>query len=470
MKKFITAIVTLIIIGCTPVDSYSQGFLKKLNKKIEETNKKIKKIGIPSTPSAKNDNQTPAEEVYNDSETEKPEENPDIHPELKRGKIIRNYDNQSFVETPSTIIINTNDNITLSDFHDGMALVREGNDNYYFITSTGEKCPVNFKIMNSTLSSGVDYWPRFNNGRALIYTGHEWVIIDKKGNIVKNLPSNVADAIDFCDGTALICQGQNNYATSKYVFIDVNGNPKFPALSFTIDGRINRITHMEPLRKSEGLTAIYRYDPAKKALRWGFFNENGTYAVTPKYYKVKDFHDGLAAVQAVDTNGAYETGGKWGFIDKTGKQVIDFIFTYEPSDFSNGYAKVENRERKTVIINKQGDIAMRIPDGWDISDFCSGYAVLEGTENNHRTSYAVTEGGAKKEAYDYGEFIGEIKILNGEAYYSIHLGDLCLLDIPNMTTSICGLIRPFSENLAATVDGYVNRSGEYVIRFKRGEF
>lgn len=475
MKKLITAIFTLFIIGSAPVESYSQGFLKKINKKLEQTNQKLKEIGISSTPATKTTNQASSEEVYNGYETETTQENPDIYPDLKRGKVIRDYDNHSFAETPSTIIINTLNDIVLSDFHDGMALVREGNDNYYFISSTGEKCTTNFKIRNSSLSSGVDNWPRFSNGRALIYTGKEWIIIDKKGNIVKNLPSDVTGAVGFCDGTALICQGVNNHESSKYVFIDVNGATKYPALSFTIEGRINRITHMQPLRKSEGLTAVYRYDPAKKALRWGFSNENGTYAVSPKYYKVKDFHDGLAAVQAVETDGSYETGGKWGFIDKTGKQVIDFIFTYEPSDFSNGYALVENRERKHVVINKQGDVTMRIPDGWSMSNFCSGHAILEGSEPkgdgfDRRISYAVTDGGTKKVAYDVGEYIRDIKILNGEAYYSIGMGDLCLIDIPNMTTSVRGLTRPFSEDLAATADGYVNRDGEYVIRFKRGEF
>lgn len=48
-------------------------------------------------------------------------------------------------------------------------------------------------------------------------------------------------------------------------------------------------------------------------------------------------------------------GGKWGFIDKTGKELIPVQYD-KVKDFSNGKAVVE-MDGKTFTINKKGENA-----------------------------------------------------------------------------------------------------------------
>lgn len=71
--------------------------------------------------------------------------------------------------------------------------------------------------------------------------------------------------------------------------------------------------------------------------------------IAPSYSKVQNFNDGLAAVQTAS--------GKWGYIDKTGKMVIEAKFSSEPGPFSEGYAVVEKRDGSKCYIDKQGNIA-----------------------------------------------------------------------------------------------------------------
>ena len=53
--------------------------------------------------------------------------------------------------------------------------------------------------------------------------------------------------------------------------------------------------------------------------------------VSPKYDIVSRFSEGMAAVQL---------NGKWGFIDKTGKEVVPFKYD-DAFDFHEGMAKIK---------------------------------------------------------------------------------------------------------------------------------
>lgn len=58
----------------------------------------------------------------------------------------------------------------------------------------------------------------------------------------------------------------------------------------------------------------------------------------------------------IDWAAAYEKGGKWGFVDKEGKTVIEPQFE-EAKSFSNGYAAVK-KDGKWGFINKEGEIVI----------------------------------------------------------------------------------------------------------------
>ncbi|EGQ2639350.1 WG repeat-containing protein, partial [Campylobacter coli] len=48
--------------------------------------------------------------------------------------------------------------------------------------------------------------------------------------------------------------------------------------------------------------------------RWGFIDRSGKFVIEPKFDDAWNFNEGLAGV---------ELNGKWGFIDKSGKIVIE---------------------------------------------------------------------------------------------------------------------------------------------------
>jgi hypothetical protein len=64
---------------------------------------------------------------------------------------------------------------------------------------------------------------------------------------------------------------------------------------------------------------------------WGFIDKSGKEVVSCIYENADDFSDGLAPV---------EKDGKWGYINKAGTEVIPFIY-YFGSSFSEGLACVE---------------------------------------------------------------------------------------------------------------------------------
>lgn len=78
---------------------------------------------------------------------------------------------------------------------------------------------------------------------------------------------------------------------------------------------------------SEGLALVSLAD------RWGFISSSGQFAVNPVYYMGSHgFSDGLAAVRM--------NGGKFGYIDASGKTVIEASFDGANS-FSEGFAAVK---------------------------------------------------------------------------------------------------------------------------------
>ena len=65
--------------------------------------------------------------------------------------------------------------------------------------------------------------------------------------------------------------------------------------------------------------------------KWGFVDKTGKEVVSLKYNEVKNFSEGLAAVRLDD---------KWGFVDNTGKEVIKLQFDAVRNGFSDGKALI----------------------------------------------------------------------------------------------------------------------------------
>src|SRR6218665_3634875 len=72
--------------------------------------------------------------------------------------------------------------------------------------------------------------------------------------------------------------------------------------------------------------------PVKIGDQWGYINKTGKIVINPQFDDSWGFNEGLAVIKL---------GGKWGYIDKTGKIVITPQF-YGAGDFHEGLASIRS--------------------------------------------------------------------------------------------------------------------------------
>lgn len=113
---------------------------------------------------------------------------------------------------------------------------------------------------------------------------------------------------------------------------------------------------------SEGLALAQRYSDYK----WGFIDKTGKEVIPFNYNDARNFTEGLAAV---------EINFKWGFIDKAGKIIIPLQYVQTWS-FSEGLAQVR-LNNKIGFINKTGAIVIPLKYEYD-SDYYYSNGFSEG--------------------------------------------------------------------------------------------
>jgi len=193
----------------------------------------------------------------------------------------------------------------------------------------------------------------FREGLALMALGTGSVAaIDKSGNVVFTIKSEVGVYRPFSEGLALV-QAKTDRGM-MYGFVDKSGQfviaPRYPdAKSF-----------------SEGLAAVSTGFAQGGASNWGYIDKTGAMVITPRFCSAESFHDGMAGVGVA--NPAVDS-----FIDKTGKVVITLTETalgmededymdYKTGDlrqgffFREGLAKIKLSNEKIAYINKTGKI------------------------------------------------------------------------------------------------------------------
>ena len=171
------------------------------------------------------------------------------------------------------------------------------------------------------------YATAFREGIALVKTTGDkgkWGFIDKSGKFVIN--ATYKDATVFQEGVAWVVT--DNGAPSA---IDHKGEIKFV------------LKEAENVRLfSEDLAAFSKVDST--ATIWGFVDKSGKQIINPQFDEVGDFHDGKCAVKNKE--------GKWGYIDKSGKIVINHQFN-SVAAFHDGKAVVY-LDQKAGVIDQEG--------------------------------------------------------------------------------------------------------------------
>lgn len=159
---------------------------------------------------------------------------------------------------------------------------------------------------------------------------------------------------EFIDGSAYFKAGK--YEKAKVLFLEAEQKGHLTS-SFTLGGIFYDIERDYAKAKLQFQKAADKgYKQAKEALliieekekaekvsqsltafkgpngKYGFQDPNGKELVSPKYYKTKDFSEGMAAVSIME-NGIE----KWGYINESGKEVTAFIYG-DALPFSEGLA------------------------------------------------------------------------------------------------------------------------------------
>jgi hypothetical protein len=173
-----------------------------------------------------------------------------------------------------------------------------------------------------------DYATAFRDGLALVKLSGEngkWGYIDKSGKFVIN--AIYKDATVFKDGLAWVIS--DNSAPSA---IEKNGN-----IIFTLK-EANEVRLF-----SDGLAAFSIADDVNY-MSWGFVDKTGNQIINAQFDEVGDFTEGKCAVKNKD--------GKWGYIDKSGKIIINYQFD-EAAPFK-GEKAIVTIDNKAGVIDSEG--------------------------------------------------------------------------------------------------------------------
>lgn len=209
----------------------------------------------------------------------------------------------------------------------------------------------------------------------------KWGFMDRTGRVVI-APAFDAER-DFFHGLAAVALPEG-----KWGFIDESGK-------LSITARFDEVRDF-----------IEELAPVRISRKWGYIDTSGQMVIEPHFQSAGEFHGGLARIhlwsKVACTSGTFTSddaplyafhlleddqsdlpscfpqGGKFGYIDKTGKVVIAPQF-FVAQDFAEGLAAVrveETRESKYGYVDRTGHIVIE-PRFNQAGPFSEGLAAVE---------------------------------------------------------------------------------------------
>jgi hypothetical protein len=228
----------------------------------------------------------------------------------------------------------------------------------------------------------------YGEGRCAFRVGELWGFLDALGNevIPPTFRSKRRGGPRFHSGLAIIRDEEGNPA-----FIDRTGDivlrvPGVAVVSAFRDGVARVILVVDD--EGEPIDPQPESDPADvfgvlplDEMRYGYISLSGRFIVSPKYPSAGMFSQGLAPV-SMTAAGPYEEeiqyfthgepeGETWGYIDTTGKLVIDYQFEWA-GNFREGLARVQ-QNGKWGYIDKSGEFVIPPRFEW-AENFVDGVA------------------------------------------------------------------------------------------------
>ncbi|MFH0819589.1 MAG: WG repeat-containing protein [bacterium] len=240
---------------------------------------------------------------------------------------VRIGDKKGFINTEGKYIVEPKFG-SATDFSEGLAAVcLEGEKNYEhrcgFIDKTGKF------VIGSQLFISIPL--SFSEGLAAVETKNGWGFIDRTGKFV--IEPGFKGAENFRDSIARV------YTQKRFALIDKTGQVISPL-------EVNDVDYFFEGLAAINIGGIVRYNLHSDSEdidiggKWGYIDRTGKIIIEPIFSSVKQFSDGLAAVKYKD---------KWGFINKEGKFVVEPQYDCVDS-FSEGMAAVGYNNKSNVDI------------------------------------------------------------------------------------------------------------------------
>jgi len=365
-------------------------------------------------------------------------------------------------------------------------------------------------ISNSIFAQKHLYFEKLNdfkNGYALVQIGNKKGFIDTNGNLIGQLDVSLSQgandatmyqgkSVYICHNSGIFKKGVRKY-TGEHIlkvnfliqpinsFYTINDSDKLHKI-MDEDGAIIYSTTLNkyitkpifPISKELiGIKNLKDEKNAKYAVKSLTSNFKSNYI----YKRFSKLNNGL--IKAIRYS---EEAGKdkWGFLNNKGREVIDFIYTSEPSDFSDNKAVVKNTSNLYGYIDTNNKIILE-PQFIEAYKFVNDKAIVriykyKRINNRPNNGYRLIN--TKGEIlFDFGEskvvkkFYGKgkysiiengniVKIWSGATISLFNTDNLKIIETPY------GRIGNFDSNLALVSYkknkdhkmGYINKKGELV--------
>lgn len=267
-----------------------------------------------------------------------------------------------------------------------------------------------------------------------VKNGEEFQYIDKDGKIVINPQFKTATV--FREGLALVETSGDN---PQFGFINEDGK-------YVINAQYNQATIF-----SEGLAWIVSENSAPTAID----TEGQLKFTLQDAEKVKIFKEGLAAFSIVNEEGEE----KWGFVDKTGKTVINPQFS-EVSNFSNEKCAVRNDDGKWGFIDKEGGIVIN-PQFDAATDFNKGKCVV--TYSDKQGVIDIEGKYIINPQFSTMRIDGDLYLVNQDGKFGWCDNDGKLIINPQFSEAFPFLGNELTSVKSGESYGYIDKEGKYII-------
>lgn len=252
-------------------------------------------------------------------------------------------------------------------------------DQWKYIDQTGNYC-----LEKETAQ--YDNITEFTNGLAAVSKNDKWGFIDKSGKLV--IPLQFDKVGEFADNGLAMAVKKDE---SQFGYINKEGN-------FV----------MEQLHWSYGNWKKYSDNGLAPCMNgkklWGYMDEKGNVKIEPKYEKANLFYEGLAFVESHDETGYHDM-----YIDEKGNVAfsVKIPLWFDAGDFHNGLAYLKGSNDKYGYIDKTGKFVIE-PQFDEAKNFVKcGDNVLAVVKKGKKWGFVTKDGNVRQMEFDKAHFTAE---------------------------------------------------------------